>query len=228
MARPVEAIADCSNRCPTATQESSRRNGNLRRTSGRPGSHSRHRSRSRPWLRIAMRWRLGLNMKLIRTIVVADGTFSLLSGQAGCWCSRPRRSRGCPRDGNPATGRGRACTGLPRPASLPPWEFPRPVSLRLDRRRGRRLVAGRGRGHRRSGRGRSWIGDGIASGVVRLECHLLNRVRLLHRRRHGHLRMAVPANNAPTSDVAIAHRSVFIVRDLFLNGKWMFRQSASV
>jgi len=28
--------------------------------------------------------------------------------------------------------------------------------------------------------------------------------------------MAVPANNAPTSDDAIAHRSVFIVRDLFI------------
>ena len=29
--------------------------------------------------------------------------------------------------------------------------------------------------------------------------------------------MAVPANNPPTSDVAIAHRSVFIVRDLSIN-----------
>ena len=28
--------------------------------------------------------------------------------------------------------------------------------------------------------------------------------------------MAVPANNTPTSDDAIAHRSVFIVRDLFI------------
>ena len=28
--------------------------------------------------------------------------------------------------------------------------------------------------------------------------------------------MAVPANNAPTSDDAIAHRSFFIVRDLFI------------
>ena len=28
--------------------------------------------------------------------------------------------------------------------------------------------------------------------------------------------MAVPANNPPTSDDAIAHRSVFIIRDLFI------------
>ena len=62
-----------------------------------------------------------VEIELIGAVVVADRTVEAVERvSSGCWSSQRRRSRGCRGADNPAKDRGRACTGLPRPASLLP------------------------------------------------------------------------------------------------------------